>query len=250
LPERPHVVVVTLRDVTREKEAARTTTEFVSHVAHELRTPLSSLKAYVELLTDGEAQDEATRRTYYDIIQTESERASRLIDNILNISRIESGLVKVSKEPIALAMVVREVVDVMRPQAERKSIALTEDLAPVMHEVLADRDMIYEAVMNLVSNAVKYTPEGGRVSVRMKVNEAEHAIRTEVSDTGVGIPEEDLPRMFEKFFRVKANKNVAKGTGLGLSLVRRIVETIHGGKVELSSRVGQGSTFSIQLPLR
>src|SRR5262249_19149478 len=160
-----------------------------------------------------------------------SDRMSRLIDNILNISRIESGLVRVAKEPVALAVIVREALDVMKPQADKKHIALSEMLAPVMHSVLADRDMIYQAILNLISNAVKYTPDGGQVVVRMRINEQERTISTEVADTGVGIPPEDLPRMFEKFFRVKANMKVAKGTGLGLSLVRNIVETVHGGKV-------------------
>src|SRR5262249_50669388 len=185
------LVIVLLRDITQAKEAAKITSEFVSHVAPEMRTPLSSLKAYVEMLTDEEAEDEHTRREYYDIIQAESDRMSRLIDNILNISRIESGLVRVAKEPVALAVIVREALDVMKPQADKKHIALSEMLTPVMHSVLADRDMIYQAILNLISNAVKYTPDGGQVVVRMRINEQERTISTEVADTGVGIPPED-----------------------------------------------------------
>ncbi|MEE8168953.1 MAG: ATP-binding protein [Phycisphaerae bacterium] len=246
---RSQQVIAVLTDITREKEAARRASEFVSHVAHELRTPLSSLKAYVEMLVDGEAQDEKTRREYYDIIQSETERTARMIDNILNISRIESGRIKAAKELTALAPIVRDVVDVMRPQAEQKGITLRDELAPVIHQVIADRDLMYEAVLNLVSNAIKYTPEGGRVVVRMQVDEAIRTVTTDVTDTGAGIPEADMPRMFEKFFRVPANAKLARGTGLGLNLVRRIVETVHDGKVSVRSQPGRGSTFSIVLPL-
>lgn len=244
-----HGVLAVLRDVTREKEIAKAKSDFVSKVAHELRTPLSSIKAYVEMLVDGEATDEKTLREYYEIIQTSSERLSRLIDNMLNISRIESGTVRVNKEPVSMAVVVKEAADVARPQAEAKQIKLEVELTPVFYQVLADRDMIYQAVLNLLSNAVKYTTDGGSVVVKMAVMEQERTVTISVSDTGVGIPEQDLPRLFEKFFRVEANSKMAKGTGLGLSLVKHLVETVHGGRMSVTSKVGTGSTFSMTLPL-
>lgn len=244
-----HGVLAVLRDVTREKEIAKAKSDFVSKVAHELRTPLSSIKAYVEMLVDGEATDEKTLREYYEIIQSSSERLSRLIDNMLNISRIESGTVRVNKEPVSMAVVVKEAADVARPQAEAKQIKLDVELTPVFYQVLADRDMIYQAVLNLLSNAVKYTPEGGSVTVKMSVMEQERTVTISVSDTGVGIPEQDLPRLFEKFFRVEANSKMAKGTGLGLNLVKHLVETVHGGRMGVTSKVGTGSSFSMTLPL-
>lgn len=244
-----HGLIVILRDITREREASRKKSEFVAHVAHELRTPLSSIRAYVEMLVDGEASDEATRKEYYDIIQTSAQRLGRLIDNMLNISRIEAGTVRINKEPIAISMVVKEACDVMRPSAEEKKITLTEHLTPVMFRILADRDLIYQAILNLISNAVKYTPENGEVIVRMTPREEQKTILIEVQDTGVGIPKEDLPRMFQKFFRVEANKNMAKGTGLGLNLVKSIVESVHGGQITLASEVGKGSTFGMVFPL-
>lgn len=248
-PNAGHGLIVMLRDITREREASRKKSEFVAHVAHELRTPLASIRAYVEMLVDGEASDEDTRKEYYDIIQTSAERLGRLIDNMLNISRIEAGTVRINKKPIAVSMVVKEACDVMRPSAEEKKIALAEELTPVMFRVLADRDLLYQSVLNLISNAVKYTPEGGQITVRMTPREESQSILIEVQDTGVGIPKEDLPRMFQKFFRVEANKNMAKGTGLGLNLVKNIVETVHGGQMTLASEVGKGSTFGMALPL-
>ncbi len=243
----PHGLVVLFRDVTRDRLAAKAKSEFVAHVSHELRTPLSSIRAYTEMLVDGEAADEKTRAEYYGIIQTSADRLGRLIDNMLNISRIEAGTVRINKEPVAVSIIVKEVTDSLIPQAEQKNIALLTDLAPVVERVLADRDLLYQAVLNLVSNAIKYTPEGGEVTVRMVTLEEQNALRIEVSDTGVGIPSEDLPHMFEKFYRVEANKNMAKGTGLGLNLVKNIVEVVHEGKLSLRSEVGKGSTFAITL---
>ena len=244
-----HGVVCILRDATREKLAARKKSEFVSHVAHELRTPLSSIRAYVEMLVDGEAEDEASRREYYDIIQTSADRLGRLIDNMLNISRIESGTVRVQKELQAISVIVKEAIDIMRPNADEKNLKLVEHLTPVMYQVEADRDLILQAVLNLISNAIKYTPAGGEVVVQMTADETKGRLVLDVADTGVGIPAEDLPRMFEKFFRVEQNSKMAKGTGLGLNLVKRIVEDVHGGQIALRSEVGKGSTFSVALPL-
>ncbi len=242
-------VVAVLHDVTREKEVAAMKTEFVSNVSHELRTPLSSIKAYVEMLVDGEAEDEQTRREFYGIIQNETDRLGRLIDNILNISRIESGVVRIHKEPLALTTVIKDALEVVRPQADSKAIALVEEVSPAFFQVLADRDMIYQAVLNLLSNAIKYTPGGGRVLVRTIVDEGKRTVRAEFKDTGVGIGPDDLPRLFEKFYRVDSNKEMAKGTGLGLNLVRHIIETVHEGEVGVFSRLGQGSTFYFQLKL-
>ena len=243
-----HGVVALFRDISKEKEAARHKSEFVAHAAHELRTPLSAIIAYMEMLVDGEAGDEKTRAEYYEIIQTAARRLGRMIDNILNISRIEAGTVRIQKAPVAISVLVKEAADTLRPKAEEKKLTLSEELAPVVDRVLGDRDLLEQAVLNLISNAIKYTPEGGQILVRMSTHD-NRLIRIEVTDSGVGIPKEDLPRMFEKFFRVEANKGMAPGTGLGLSLVKQVVETVHGGEVSIASEVGRGSTFAMMLPL-
>ncbi len=242
-------VVTILHDVTKEKEISEMKNEFVSSVSHELRTPLSSIKAYIEMLVDGEADDEQTRREFYNIIQSETNRLSRLIDNILNISRIESGIQKVQREHIVLLDVVRDVIEVMRPQARAKQIELNDKTNENGHRVYADRDMIYQAIVNLVGNAIKYTPERGRITIDMDIDERLNEVRLHVRDTGVGIPAEAVPHLFEKFYRVSDHKSMAKGTGLGLNLVKQVLETVHGGRVCVDSEHGRGSTFTIYLPL-
>ena len=242
-------VVAICHEVTKQREAARMKTDFVSNVSHELRTPLASIKAYLEMLIDGEAEDEQTRQKFYEVIQDEANRLSNLVDNILNISRIEAGVVKVSKQPVALAAVIKEVLEVAGGQAEASGIKLIDELTPVFFHVRADKEMIRQAVFNLVSNALKYTPEGGTVTVRLTVDEASGQVTTEVADTGVGLSPEDLTRVFEKFYRVSGSTKMSKGTGLGLVLVKEIIETIHGGRLSVSSTLGEGSTFSFSLPL-
>jgi len=203
----------------------------------------------VEMLVDGEATDERTRREFYEIIAGEADRLHRLIDNILNISRIESGVVQVVREPLTLSEVARQVLDAVLPHARARGITLADRLEPIYHHVEADRDMIYQAVMNLVSNAIKYTPEGGTVTVSASVDEGRGMAVCEVSDTGVGISSEDLPHVFDKFYRVQGHSRMAKGTGLGLTLVKHIIETVHDGKLSVTSEMGKGSTFRFELPI-
>jgi two-component system phosphate regulon sensor histidine kinase PhoR len=247
--DHPAGVVAVLHDMTKEKEVAEMKNDFVSNVSHELRTPLASIKAYVEMLIDGEADDEKTKTEFYEVIQNEANRLSRLIDNILNISRIESGLVKINKQPQSLAVIMKEAIEVIAPQVKSKQINLIEQLTPIFYQTIADRDMLYQAVLNLLSNAVKYTPEGGSITVQTEVDEAKKRVSTRISDTGVGIPPKDLPFVFDKFFRVEANSRMAKGTGLGLSLVKHIIETVHHGRILVESTQGKGSTFGFELAL-
>jgi two-component system phosphate regulon sensor histidine kinase PhoR len=245
----PGGVVAVLHDMTREKEVAQMKNDFVSNVSHELRTPLASIKAYVEMLIDGEADDEHTKAEFYEIIHGESNRLGRLIDNILNISRIESGLVKINKQPQSLSVIAKEAVDVIGPQAKLKRISIVEQLCPVFYQTPADKDMLYQAVLNILSNSVKYTPDGGQITVQTTVDEAGKKLFLRIIDTGVGIPPKDLPHVFDKFYRVEANNKMAKGTGLGLSLVKHIVETVHGGEAIVTSEVGKGTTFTFELDL-
>lgn len=247
--DRVCAIVTVLHDITREKEVAQIKNDFVSHVSHELKTPLASISAYAEMLVDGEAKDEQSLQQFCSVIQSQAQRLTRLIDDILNISRIESGLVKVKKENNSVAMILRDAVEMMTSYAQEKNITLNAQ-APILYDqVYIDRDMISQVVINLLSNAVKYTPAGGSVTVRSEVNEPDNRIIVTIADTGVGIPAEAVEHVFDKFYRVEANNKYAKGTGLGLNLVKQIVETVHGGKVFVTSTPGKGSTFGFELPL-
>ncbi len=241
-------VVTILRDITREKEISQMKSDFVSQASHELRTPLSAINAYIEMLIDSEAPDEASRREFYQIIKGESDRVSRMIDNMLNISRIEAGIVQVERTEVDFAKVASEVIETMQPQAKIKNTSLSLKTGPLIYTAQADRDMMYQVVMNLVSNAIKYTPEGGRVTVSIENDDATRSVLVSVSDTGLGIPPDSLGKLFEKFYRVENYKRMAKGTGLGLNLVKHIVETVHHGKVGVSSQVGMGSRFWFTAP--
>ena len=242
-------VVAVLHDITREKEISQMKNDFVSHVSHELKTPLASIMAYSEMLCDGEADDEQTRKEFYSIIQSQAQRLSRLIEDILNVSRIESGLIKVNKQPLSLTILIEEQLQMMKSYAGEKSIEIISPKPIVFDQVYADKDMISQVIVNLLSNAVKYTRSSGKVTIKAEVDEIAGLARLSVTDTGVGIPESELPHLFEKFYRVEANKGMAKGTGLGLNLVKQIIEKVHNGRVFVESKVGVGSTFGFELPL-
>lgn len=242
-------VVAILHDITKEKEISQMKNDFVSHVSHELKTPLASINAYAEMLVDGEASDQKTINEFCSIIQSQAQRLNRLIEEILNISRIESGLIKVDKQPVSVTILMQDAAKMIESYAGEKSITINIPAPIIYDQVNADKDMISQVIINLLSNAVKYTPENGTVSVHSEVNEADEVVRVTVSDTGIGIPPEDVEHVFDKFFRVEANKKYAKGTGLGLNLVKQIVEKVHGGKVFVTSQIDKGSTFGFELPL-
>jgi len=239
--------LVMLRDFSDQKNLQKRNAEFVSAVSHEMKTPLAGIKAYVELLADGDVEDEATREEFLQIINSQADRLQRLVDNLLNLARIEAGVVQVSKQPRSLNELLEEALRVVQPTAEAKQIQLVADLSPLYLGVLVDRDMMLQAAINLLSNAVKYTPNGGRVTLRSRLTDEQ--ARFEVEDTGVGLSEEDCRRIFEKFYRVQKDKNMAQGTGLGLPLAKHIVEDVHGGRLTVESKLGQGSTFIVTLPL-
>lgn len=242
-------LVAVFHDITREREIAQIKTDFVSAVSHELRTPLSSIKAYTEMLMDDEAGDESSRREFYRIIESETDRLGRLVDNILNISRIESGVVEINRQAVPANDVILDVLGMLAPQATANGLTLDHELADRLPSIWGDRDLLYQAVMNVVGNAIKYTPEGGRVCVTSRLEDEGRCMAIEIMDNGIGIRSEDLPRLFDKFFRTRQSASIANGTGLGLSLVKEIVETVHQGEISVASESGVGTTMTLRFPL-
>lgn len=238
--------VAILTEISDQKAIHKRHAEFVSAAAHEMKTPLASIKAYVELLADGEAEDEETCEEFLGVINVQADRLQRLIDNMLNLARIEAGVVEAKKQTLSLNEVLEEAAGVVEPTAERKRIDLSVKLSSMYLGVLADRDMILQTAINLLSNAIKYTEVGGTVTLRSRLDGNDAAF--EVEDTGVGLGPEDCEKVFDKFYRVKKDSEMASGTGLGLPLAKHIAEDVHGGRLALESELGKGSTFCVTLP--
>lgn len=235
--------VVVFHDITDIRNFAQVRSEFAGNVSHELRTPLTSIKGFVETLLDGAMANPDTCRRFLTIIDSETERLSRLIEDLLTLASIESKERMIQPRPVALARSIRTVINMMGPQISEKNIMVKFIYPPDMPDVHADEDLLGQVLINLLDNAIKYTPVGGDIIIRCKQRESRIIIT--VTDTGVGIPEDSIPRVFERFYRVdKARTRIKGGTGLGLSIVKHIVES-HGGQVFVKSEVGKGSTFGV-----
>lgn len=240
-------VATWLQDTGRERAEKTRHAEFVSSVCHELKTPLAGIKAYVELLQDGEADDPAQQRELLEYIDDQVDRLSRMVTGMLNLARIETGVVKVQRVDCELNDVLQTAADVVAPTAADKQIRLVPQLSQLYVPVHVDPEVFGQAVVNLLSNAVKYTPAGGEVRLCSRMEEDRAVV--EVRDTGLGIPEESLPRIFERFYRVPRNNKAAPGTGLGLALVHYIVTELHNGTIEVESQVDRGTCFTVTIPL-
>ncbi|MGH7318227.1 MAG: HAMP domain-containing sensor histidine kinase, partial [Candidatus Rokuibacteriota bacterium] len=228
-------------------ETSRLKSEFVSMVSHELRTPLTSIQGYVSLLRDGqESQPPADRRECLAIVQGNADRLLALIDDLLDIARIEAGKIELHRARLDLRPVIHAVAGALRPLLEAKGQRLTLDLDAALPAVWGDGDRVTQILTNLVSNAQKYTPDAGRITVTARAEDG--FVRVDVRDTGPGLSPEEQARLFTPFYRVQrpATPTVG-GTGLGLSITRSLVE-LHGGAITVASTLGEGATFSFTLP--
>jgi signal transduction histidine kinase len=228
----------------RLRESDRLKDEFVALISHDLRTPLTSIMGYLELTMDDETLG-AESRGYLAVVQRNSERLLRLVNDLLFVARLEAGELDLHADELDLGPIVRQSVEEARPRAAAKSIELACE-AQAAPEILGDRGRMFQLLDNLISNAIKFTPERGRVSVRLL--ERGSRARIEVSDTGIGIPPDEQARLFQRFFRARtATEQQIPGTGLGLYIASAIVAA-HDGEIEVASEPGEGTTFSIDLP--
>lgn len=222
--------------------------DFVINVSHELRTPLASIQGYTETLLDGALEDRDNNIRFLNIVRQNAERLGRLTADLLTVSRIELKTQRFQFASYRLAALLNECVDTLRPVALKKRVSMEIDPGPADLEVFCDAESVHQIMSNLLDNAIKYTPEGGRIFIGTRMTDD---LRVEVSvrDTGMGIPEEDLGRLFERFYRVdKARSREMGGTGLGLAIVKHLARAL-GGDVRVESELGQGSAFAFTLPL-
>lgn len=235
--------VAVFQDVTDARNFDQMRSEFVGNVSHELRTPLTSIKGFVETLLDGAMENSQQCRRFLSIIDTETDRLSRLIEDLLTLSSIESKERIMRPKPVCMLTSMRSVLNILGPQISEKSLRVELIYRRDLSYIHADEDLLNQVFINLLDNAIKYTPENGSIIIRCRKQDSR--IITTFTDTGVGIPRESLPRVFERFYRVdKARSRDQGGTGLGLSIVKHIVES-HGGEVFVESEVGQGTTFGV-----
>ena len=244
--------ILVFHDITGIKRLESIRSDFVANVSHELRTPLTAIRGYVETLLDAPPSDPTDSRQFLEIIHRHSERLSRLTEDLLTLSDLETGNVRLALHALDVRQVIQRVSEIFWDQAAKKNITLTHRVEPGIGEVLGDLDRLQQLFINLVDNAIKYTPPGGEVSLvatRFIGSNGADRIEIAVKDSGPGIPEKDLPRLTERFYRVdKARSRDLGGTGLGLAIVKHIVQA-HQGELRIESVINQGTTVRVRLPL-
>lgn len=249
-------IVLVFHDITELRRLEKIRKDFVANVSHELRTPLTSIKGYVEALLDGGKDDPATSSQFLDIILKQSDRLNLILEDLLQLSKIESGQTFFKREPLHLGTLIERTVATLKPLAEKKGHRLVTQIAPNLPLIDGDEDRLVQVLTNLIDNAVKYTPEKGQITVEAQPVAAQPGntagertmVDLAVTDSGIGVPEQDRPRVFERFYRVdKARSRELGGTGLGLAIVKHIVEG-HGGQVWVEANRPTGSRFVVRLP--
>ena len=239
--------MVVFHNVTRLKKLEQIRTDFIANVSHEIRTPLTAIIGYLETLQNGALESAEDARRFIDVMLRQAQRLHRLVEDLLTISKIELGEMEFHFEPILLSETVDHVISLLEAKAKEKKISMQNDLTRNLPPVKADRDRLCQILVNVLDNAVKFTGSGGRVTIDAEVQDNFVVLR--IFDTGMGIPKEELQRLGERFYRVdKARSRELGGTGLGLSIVKHLM-LVHGGKMEIDSRLGRGTSVSLFFPV-
>ena len=241
--------IVVLIDFTKEEEMNKMRSQFISNVSHELRTPVTVLRSYIDTLyTMGDEFDLETQKEFIGIMNKEIIRLHDMVNDILDFSRYQAKNVHLDKEMSDVSKLIQECVDRANVLAEEKEISIIVMIEPDLPQIPINYDSITRVVMNLLTNAIKYSPNGKKVKV--KVEKVKEYLEISVEDEGIGISEENQKKVFDRFFRVENKTHTVKGTGLGLHLVKVAVEKHHHGKVFVKSKLNEGSTFGIMLPIK
>jgi len=245
--DQPAGLIILAHDMTEIAKYENLRKEFVANVSHELRTPLTMIKGFVETLKDGAIDDRPRAIQYLDTVQRHSDQLTNLVSDLLDLSRFDSGLEIPRGGVVHLDAVIRRAVELVTPAANKKGHRLTVQVEVDLPTLAGNADYLQRAVVNLLENAIKYTRDGG--AIELKAGREGNMMGIEVSDNGIGIAADDLPRIFERFYRVdRSRSREMGGTGLGLSIVKHVVQA-HGGAVDVSSVLNKGSSFKIRLPL-
>lgn len=240
-------VIAVLQDVTEMQKLDNMRKEFVANVSHEMRTPLTSIKSYAETLLDGAYKDSETAVKFLTVINSEADRMTRLVKDLLQLSRLDNHQMQWNMQQFSFTELIRNSIVKLQIEAENKNQKIESYIMGDIPEIKGDRDRIEQVVLNILTNAIKYTPEGGKITVY--VSRIFNDVTLKVADTGIGIPRKDLSRIFERFYRVdKARSREMGGTGLGLSIAKEIVEA-HGGTITAESELGKGTEITVKLPI-
>ena len=244
--------LASLRDITERKRAEealreldRMKSEFISNISHELRSPLHAIRGFTKLILEGKVPDPETQKEFLTIVDEQSKQLSSLVDNLLDMSRIESGRFSIQKRPTSIKNIIQGAVESFYAIAKEKGIVITKDIPATMPQVEVDSERVKQVMVNLLSNAIKFSEDGSPIMVKVEVKDSE--LLVQVTDHGIGIPEAAMPHLFERFHQTETASRIG-GTGLGLYISKQIIEA-HGGRIWAKSKQEKSSTFSFTLPL-
>lgn len=248
LPKGEEKTMIVLHDVTRLKKLEKMRVDFVANVTHEIKTPLTAILGFIETLQEGALVEEDTARKFLQTIHKHAERLNRLVDDLLELSDIELGEVRLFFESVSVSGILESVLSMIEPKASNKGLTIEKDIPDDLSPITADRDKLNQILLNVLDNAVKFTPESESISVAA-FDDSEGYVVVEIKDTGIGIPKDEIPRLGERFYRVdKTRSRELGGTGLGLSIVKHLM-IAHNGKIEIASQLGIGTTVSLYFPV-